>query len=622
MTDHTEGSFVHPDLQPTRIKRDEEDVQAVIHLLETTWINPFNVSSDQLVSISTAIAAPNDVAKDLLEAKKKGTEAYDLFKHERLENSNVSFFEKITKLKLKTFADVGKKVTVNKGKSTEIILKADRNLFSQMILVAENRQLNLAEVLAYPLGPLPWALATADGALRKTSKAAVFHFIEKDFAPAEVIQGNNATVIDGMGLVQKLNGNDKTFSELAELALLYLLNESSTASRIDVVFDSYRAVSIKDLERSKRSKGQTLTFQNIAPGHRIQQWRKLLSSSANKENLIEFLVNEWQKPKNVEKLQQKVLFVTVGALCFKISSAGSVAVPDLSSTQEEADTRIWLHVAHAANSGHETIVIIAEDTDVLIIALSLLSKIRKGIKLYQKCGTKNRTRYLDLVNIHKGMGIETCHALIGMHAFTGCDTVSAFAGKGKIKVLKETMKDMEFQKTFGELGASWHMSPELVQQLQRVVCRIYMSSSKALNVNEMRYELFCAKRGQIDSSQLPPCQDCLFMHSMRANYQACIWRHALEANPDIPDPCLHGWVLEDAALSIEWMRGSPAPNAVLELLSCSCARVCKLPDCVCLRNSLKCTSMCKNQSCTNQADDEEVCDEPDDTDIEDDYEDD
>ena len=41
----------------------------------------------------------------------------------------------------------------------EVILKADKELFGQMILVAESKQLHMDDVLVHPLGPLPWALA-------------------------------------------------------------------------------------------------------------------------------------------------------------------------------------------------------------------------------------------------------------------------------------------------------------------------------------------------------------------------------------------------------------------------------------------------------------------------------
>ena len=48
--------------------------------------------------------------------------------------------------------------------------------------------------------------------------------------------------------------------------------------------------------------------------------------------------------------------------------------------------------------------------------------------------------------------IDACRALIGMHAFTGCDTVSAFAGKGKAKALKSLLSNKMDQDTFFKLG--------------------------------------------------------------------------------------------------------------------------------------------------------------------------
>ena len=57
----------------------------------------------------------------------------------------------------------------------------------------------------------------------------------------------------------------------------------------------------------------------------------------------------------------------------------------------------------------------------------------------------------------------------------------------------------------------------------------------------------------------------------------------------------------------DWMDSKPAPDAVLELLPYRCSRSCKLPNCVCLVNGLKCTDMCNLKECNNQVQvDEEV----------------
>ena len=54
------------------------------------------------------------------------------------------------------------------------------------------------------------------------------------------------------------------------------------------------------------------------------------------------------------------------------------------------------------------------------------------------------------------------------------------------------------------------------------------------------------------------------------------------------------------------MSGEPTPAALLEFLSCSCARSCKLPTCTCLTNGLKCTDMCRLRGCNNRAEEEEM----------------
>ena len=85
----------------------------------------------------------------------------------------------MSKLKLKTFSDIRKK-SHTQSHAKEVVLKADRKLFGQMILVAESRKLHMSDVLAHPLGPLPWALANGDRSLRKTNKAALAREMEKN----------------------------------------------------------------------------------------------------------------------------------------------------------------------------------------------------------------------------------------------------------------------------------------------------------------------------------------------------------------------------------------------------------------------------------------------------------
>ena len=74
----------------------------------------------------------------------------------------------------------------------------------------------------------------------------------------------------------------------------------------------------------------------------------------------------------------------------------------------------------------------SEDTDVFLLCLAFKCFIPAS--MYVKCGTQTRTRYVSISSVMGAVGGELCKCLIGMHVFTGCNTVSAFAGRGKMTV--------------------------------------------------------------------------------------------------------------------------------------------------------------------------------------------
>ncbi len=113
----------------------------------------------------------------------------------------------------------------------------------------------------------------------------------------------------------------------------------------------------------------------------------------------------------------------------------------------------------ASKTGSQAVIVTAEDTDVMIICLAFSRNIQ--CSLYQKCGTKNRTRFIDITKLSNFLGSDISEALIGLHAFTGCDTVSAFAGHGKLKALKLLKKNKDYMEIFSKLGESWELSVEL-----------------------------------------------------------------------------------------------------------------------------------------------------------------
>ncbi|CAM1318477.1 Uncharacterised protein r2_g2648 [Pycnogonum litorale] len=266
---------------------------------------------------------------------------------------------------------------------------------------------------------------------------------------------------------------------------------------------------------------------------------------------------------------------------------------------------MFLHAKHAATH-YKTIILVADDTDVLMISLHLSRTIDS--QLFIRRGTKVRVRMIDVGKLAAVLGCGVCSALPGLHAWSGCDTVSALASQGKIKALKLVQANDLYLQAFTDLGSSWNVPAEVFNSIQAFTCQLYAKNTKIVGVNSLRYHMFCAKKGQIESGQLPPCEDSLMQHTLRANYQAAIWRRSLENLPAVAAPSAgHGWELDDGgSFTIRWMSGLLAPDVVLNLISCTCRRMCRPSDCSCILNGLKCTVVCKLQGCSNMVQEDAI----------------
>ncbi|KAG1651429.1 hypothetical protein GQR58_027101 [Nymphon striatum] len=562
----------HADLQSSRVKRDENDVKSIVDMLENNWTNPFS------------------------------NQPSDLIHKERLESGS-GFFDPIKKQNLQTFTVLQKNTVVNAGTNREMILKADNRVFGNMLLIAQSRKLDMKDVLQYPLGPKPWALANADGTLKKTGKATLGKHLEKEVANVDVPSGSCATIVDAMAIVQMIPGENMTFDELSDAILKKIFNDGRGSGRIDVVFDLYQDQSIKAAERINRGSKCGIMFNQIKPGHRIKNWKRILASTESKAKLTIFLAENWKEECRRSKLGSIILMVTTGEQCFKITKDEVTEMTELRSTHEEADTRMMIHAKHAAVN-FRTVVVISEDTDVFVILLSLHSQI--GTKVLLRRGKKNAMRLIDISRLGTILGKDVCTALIGVHAYTGCDSVSAFAGQGKVKSIRLITKNKEYREMFCDFGKEWHVTEDMFETIQAFTCSLYCLNTSISDVNKLRYEMFRSRKGDISSGQLPPCKDALKQQTNRANYQAAIWRRSLQNSPEIPSPTNgHGWNVVEGKLGICWLTGAPAPDVVLELMSCKCPRRCN-ENCPCVVNGFSCTPACKLLDCDNMQEEDEV----------------
>jgi hypothetical protein len=176
-------------------------------------------------------------------------------------------------------------------------------------------------------------------------------------------------------------------------------------------------------------------------------------------------------------------------------------------------------------------------------------------------GKGNKRRLINIKDIARSYSEEYRSSLLGLHAFCGCDTTSAFKGKGHVGPIKLLKKYPRFMRPLSQLGIEWEVSKGLLDELEEFTCAIYghnsFSSVDKLRVNKFKQK--CEGKAtdasrNIDLSLLPPCKKALEQHIKRVNYQVGIWKRSHEAKPVIPHPDGHGWIDEDGTLEPLWFR--------------------------------------------------------------------
>jgi len=94
--------------------------------------------------------------------------------------------------------------------------------------------------------------------------------------------------------------------------------------------------------------------------------------------------------------------------------------------------------------------------------------------LFFDTGHENKRRLIKVPDIKHELGCEIAKALPGLHAFTGCDSTSAFMRKGKKGPLKVLMRHTQYVKVFQQLGEeASNLCDTDLSSLERFVCAMY-----------------------------------------------------------------------------------------------------------------------------------------------------
>ena len=560
-----------------------KDVRSLVTVIEELG-NPFEEESQDLLVLDTKEIADATVVETVRSVKRIGQEQFDAFTKECLIDRTKSIDETIHRNKLPLFGTSTR--TASKGKQQLTSLKNDVELFSRLYISCQTRDGNLEEFFRHENQACPPSLSDA-GRLHLSTKSDLLVCLESlSEAQSEAPSVTNV-VLDGAAIIQMLKpGAAKTFEEYAHQVFLpYISGQLQHVSRLDLVWDSYVVDSLKATARAKRGKG--VRRRVIASAPIPGNWHNFLRVDLNKQELFSFLSKALIQSFDEDNNE---LVVTDGeqVLCVPPQQDIHSLAP---CSHEEADTRMLLHVAHAAQHGHSRILVRTVDTDVVVLAVMVAQRLPAEDEVWLAFGTGKSFRYLAAHQIAACLGPEKSCALPMFHALTGCDTSSAFVGHGKKTAWVAWNSLPELTDALLRLAFAPTEIPEhSMQAIERFVILMYDQTSTCTDVNKARKKLF-AKRSSVQ--RIPPTRAALEQHVKRAVFQGGhVWGQILVPQPVLPSPSSWGWIQTDDGLyEPHWTTLPEASKTCYKLISCGCKKGCR-SRCKCKKASLKCTALC------------------------------
>ena len=622
LMDTDEAISTRKEALPARLKNDEKAVNKLFCQFKRLDVFASNVTScesnqealleneghsggsSQLISLATRDVASDDIKADLLQAEERGKSLLKKNVLDRLVNKTVPFFDPLKKHNSRTFSTLYK-ATVSTKHKEEKIVKADRRLIQQLFNVAQaGRKVEMANILKHELSHIPLSLGKSNGVMNSTSKSEMLKILTQDYeisTPSEIPHNlqliPTCVLIDGHALIQKIGKPSEcsTFGDYANVFIKAVCkNFFGLVTRVDVVFDRYIGPeSIKAPTRQKRT-GKKRPIRKVIDNDDVplpQVWSQFISLDENKSNLAEFLSQKIVNHGTV--LPDTMELVTGGGFHdpYKACSSKLGRIAELECNHEEADTRLIFHALQAVNSGYERLLVVCQDTDVLLLLLHFLGP--KPVETWMVSGTVHQRKCYPIHEISGKLSQPVIDNILGFHALTGCDTTSSITGYGKRSCWK-TFKD--FPLLLHGVGRDGAMD-----NVEEYLCRLYGAPNLHGGVDKGRYEMF--QKGKKSLESLPPTKDALELHVQRANFQAMVWLKADSRETNTGSPTATGaWRNGIDGLEVVWSRLPSVPDACIELI-CGCKTKCRTAACKCSKTGQRCTPACgcNAEDCCNPA---------------------
>ena len=256
-----------------------------------------------------------------------------------------------------------------------------------------------------------------------------------------------------------------TISPVATSMATRLKNYSVIPTKIS--FDRYGNVSAKDHERSRRAGGAVPVEYNLTLTSPLPNRDVIMKSRANKKLISRLLCT-----------------------CPMDSHILMVGDDEGLLNHDEADVLMISYMIEAVRKGKRVIRIISDDTDVLILLVFWVGKLMNT--------SLNQLEKWDGSVLHvndnaAALGDKRLQ-LLGMHAVTGCDTVSYPFKKGKLTALSK-LQQGDFPESYSVVGEETATHEDLKRTGQNFFAALY-GQPNCSSMNTARYMIFTKKKGK------------------------------------------------------------------------------------------------------------------------------
>lgn len=436
-------------------------------------------------------------------------------------------------------------------------------LFSRLLIVGQTRNISLSSVFEYELCGVPSSILDEFGLLRKGNKA---NLVKKIAISSTNVTGPDEVIVDGGQLLYHVVWPcGGTVSTIAASMGTRLKRYSGIPTT--VIFDRYSSVSAKDHERFRRADGSQANTVHLTPTSPLPNREVILRSKANKKLLTQLL-----------------------CACTLDSNIVMIGEDEGPFNHEEADVLMVTYLLQAIHEGRKVIRILSDDTDVFVLLVYWVKKlsITNVVEMEKWDGS--------VLNINKtvaDLGDKSLQ-LLGMHAVTGCDTVSYPFNKGKLTALSK-LRDGDFPELYSVLGEEAATHEDLLKVGQKFFGALY-GQPKCTSMNAARHVIYTKKKAKPPSlKSLPPTDANLLLHMLRAHLQVMLWKAADKQNAPSVIVTDFGWDLENNMPAPAIASIPPAPPELMKVISCQCkaaGKACAQANCSCSASGLTCTTYC------------------------------